>query len=282
MVSDADLKSTHIKNGISNSICKMKRIQKLFAEKKKNILNIYCTAGYPQLDSTREVLQALQQNGADLIEIGMPYSDPLADGEVIQASSSVALHNGMTIEKLFDQLKDVRLSGDAGIEVPLILMGYMNPVMQYGIEKFCAASEAVGIDGIILPDLPIYEYETLYKTLFEKHNLNFIFLVTPETSEERIRQIDALSSGFIYAVSSSATTGNSKPIEAQQGYFKKLQNMQLKNPLLVGFGINNKQTFEAACTYTNGAIIGSAYIKALQQNTNVVASTKDFLKNILG
>jgi tryptophan synthase alpha chain len=264
----------------------MKRIEKLFSEKKKNILNIYCTAGFPQLESTVEVLHALQQNGADLIEIGMPYSDPLADGEVIQASGSVALGNGMTIEKLFDQLRDVRLLnsplGDGGIHVPLILMGYMNPVMQYGIEKFCATAEAVGIDGIILPDLPMYEFETLYKSLFEKHHLNFIFLVTPETSEERIRQIDALSTGFIYAVSSSATTGNTKPIQAQEGYFKKLQNMQLKNPILVGFGINSKQTFAVACAYTNGAIIGSAYIKALQHNSDVAVTTKDFLNNILG
>jgi tryptophan synthase alpha chain len=264
----------------------MKRIEKLFSEKKKNILNIYCTAGFPQLESTVEVLHALQENGADLIEIGMPYSDPLADGEVIQASSSVALANGMTIENLFDQLNNIRLSnssfGDGGVQVPLILMGYMNPVLQFGLEKFCAAAEAVGIDGIILPDLPIHEFETQYKSLFEKHHLNFIFLVTPETSEERIRQIDVLSSGFIYAVSSSATTGNSKPIEAQEGYFKKLQNMQLKNPILVGFGINSKQTFEAACAYTQGAIIGSAYIKALQHNSNVPVTTKDFLNNILG
>lgn len=264
----------------------MKRIEKLFSEKKKNILNIYCTAGFPQLESTVQVLNALQENGADLIEIGMPYSDPLADGEVIQASSSVALNNGMTIAKLFEQLKGIRhfssAPGNGGIEVPLILMGYMNPVMQYGIEKFCADAEAVGIDGIILPDLPIYEFETLYKMLFEKHHLNFIFLVTPETSEARIRQIDTLSSGFIYAVSSSATTGNNKPIEDQEEYFKKLQNMQLKNPLLVGFGINSKQTFEAACAYTNGAIIGSAYIKALQNNTNVAITTKNFLNSILG
>ena len=172
----------------------MKRIEKLFSEKKKNILNIYCTAGFPQLESTVQVLNALQENGADLIEIGMPYSDPLADGEVIQASSSVALNNGMTIAKLFEQLKGIRHfsspPGNGGIEVPLILMGYMNPVMQYGIEKFCADAEAVGINGIILPDLPIYEFETLYKILFEKHHLNFIFLVTPETSEARIRQID--------------------------------------------------------------------------------------------
>jgi tryptophan synthase alpha chain len=160
-------------------------------------------------------------------------------------------------------------------------MGYMNPVLQYGMEKFCADANAVGIDGIILPDLPLYEFETSYMALFEKHRLDFIFLVTPETSEERIRQIDSLSNGFIYAVSSSATTGNTKPIEAQESYFKKLQQMQLKNPILVGFGINNKQTFQAACAYSNGAIIGSAYIKALQQNSDIASTTKIFLKSIL-
>ncbi len=255
----------------------MNRITSFFLQKQKKVLNIYCTAGFPQLNSTTEVLTALQANGADLIEIGMPYSDPLADGEVIQASSTVALSNGMSIAILFEQLKNARQS----INVPLILMGYMNPVLQYDIEKFCADAEKVGIDGIILPDLPIHEFETIYQPLFEKHHLNFIFLVTPETSEERIRKIDALSSGFIYAVSSSATTGNSKPIEAQGDYFKKLQDMQLKNPILVGFGINSKQTFQAACTYTNGAIIGSAYIKALQQNNNVAATTKEFLNKIL-
>lgn len=256
----------------------MNRIQTLFQQKPKNVLNIYCTAGFPQLDSTTEVLEALQANGADLIEIGMPYSDPLADGEVIQASSSVALANGMTIATLFQQLQTAR----GGITVPLILMGYMNPVLQYGLEKFCADAAAVGIDGIILPDLPIYEFDTMYRPLFEKHELNFIFLVTPETSEERIRKIDELSTGFIYAVSSSATTGNSKPIEAQASYFKKLQEMKLRNPILVGFGINSKETFQAACASTNGAIIGSAYIKALQQNSDVAATTKEFLNKILG
>lgn len=255
----------------------MSRIQQLFLQKNKNILNIYCTAGFPNLDSINEVMQALQANGADLIEIGMPYSDPLADGEVIQASSSVALANGMTIATLFEQLKNTRNQ----IQVPLILMGYMNPVMQYGIEKFCETAASVGIDGLILPDLPMHEYETMYKPLLQKHGLDLVFLVTPETSEERIRKIDELSGGFIYAVSSSATTGNTKPIEAQQGYFKKLQALQLKNPVLIGFGINSKQTFEAACAFSNGAIIGSAYIKALQQNNDVATTTKEFLNNIL-
>jgi tryptophan synthase alpha chain len=254
----------------------MNRIDELFAKKNKNVLNVYCTAGYPHLNSTVEVLTALQQNGADLAEIGMPYSDPLADGPVIQQSNMVALENGMSISILFEQLQQVRET----IDLPIILMGYMNPIMQYGLEKFCAAAQAVGIDGIILPDLPMYEFETIYKHLFDQHNLRFIFLVTPETGEERIRKIDALSSGFLYAVSSSSTTGNNKAISDQSDYFKKLQAMQLKNPILVGFGIKDKETFTTACANTNGAIIGSAYIKALQDSVNIQASTKEFLNSI--
>ena len=191
----------------------MNRLDQLFAAKKNKVLNIYCTAGYPKLNSTREVITALQNNGADIIEIGMPYSDPLADGEVIQASSSIALQNGMTIEILFDQLHTLRNTplGDGGI--PVILMGYMNPILQFGIEKFCAKAKEVGVDGVILPDLPMYEFETMYKSLFDANNLKFIFLVTPETGEERIRKIDNLCSGFLYAVSSSSTTGKNKAIE---------------------------------------------------------------------
>ena len=255
----------------------MNRIDELFAKKKKNVLNVYCTAGYPQLNSTVEVLAALQQNGADIIEVGMPYSDPLADGPVIQQSNMVALENGMSISILFEQLQPARQT----IQVPLILMGYMNPIMQYGLEKFCAAAEAVGVDGIILPDLPMFEFETIYQQLFEKHGLKFIFLVTPETGEERIRKIDKLSSGFLYAVSSSSTTGSNKAISDQSDYFKKLQDMQLNNPVLVGFGIKDKATFQSAAAYTNGAIIGSAYIKALQHSTNIQATTKEFLNTIL-
>ena len=255
----------------------MNRIDQLFTEKSKDVLNVYCTAGYPHLNSTVEVLTALQQNGADLIEIGMPYSDPLADGPVIQQSNMVALENGMSISLLFEQLQSVRET----IKLPIILMGYMNPILQYGLDKFCASAEAVGIDGIILPDLPMYEFETTYKQLFEKHNLKFIFLVTPETGEERVRKIDSLSSGFLYAVSSSSTTGNNKDIADQSEYFKKLQNMQLTNPILVGFGIKDKATFKTAGTFTNGAIIGSAYIKALENSTNVQATTKEFLNTIL-
>jgi tryptophan synthase alpha chain len=262
----------------------MNRLDKLFASKKSNVLNVYCTAGYPQLHSTIEVIEALQNNGADIIELGMPYSDPLADGEVIQQSSAVALQNGMTIEVLFQQLHNLRKSsstGGVGDALPIILMGYMNPILQFGIEKFCTTAKEVGIDGIILPDLPMFEFETMYKPLFEKNNLKFIFLVTPETSEERIRTIDSLCSGFLYAVSSSSTTGNNKAIEVQEGYFKKLQQMHLKNPILVGFGIKDKYTFATACKHTNGAIIGSAYIKALENSNNINQTTKEFLNGVL-
>ena len=255
----------------------MNRIDKLFASKKKNVLNMYCTAGYPHADSTMEVLLALQQNGADLAEIGMPYSDPLADGPVIQNSSMIALKNGMSISLLFEQLQGLR----PFVELPVILMGYMNPILQFGIEKFCASAEAVGVDGVILPDLPMYEFETIYQQLFEKHQLKFIFLITPETSEERIRKIDGLSSGFLYAVSSSSTTGNNKAISDQSAYFKKVQDMQLNNPVLVGFGIKDKSTFQSACAYTNGAIIGSAYIKALENTNNIALTTKEFLNSII-
>src|SRR4026208_2312254 len=243
----------------------MNRIKKLFQRKSNHILNVYCTAGYPQLNSTIDVMKALEENGADMIELGMPYSDPLADGPVIQQSSSVALANGMTIKKLFEQLKDFRKS----ISVPVVLMGYMNPILQYGFEKFCADAAAVGIDGLILPDLPEHEFETEYGAIIKKHGLDFIFLVTPETSEPRIKKLDELSSGFLYAVSSSSTTGKDKNMADVTTYLQKLKNLKLQNPVLVGFGIKDKQTFEAACENANGAIIGTAFIKALENDTNV-------------
>ena len=252
------------------------RIENLFSKKEKNILNIYCTAGYPHLNSTLEVIRARQDSGADMIEIGMPYSDPLADGPVIQQSSSIAIANGMTIAKLFEQLKDFRKE----IDLPVILMGYMNPVLQYGFEKFCADAAAVGIDGLILPDLPVHEFETEYGSIINKHGLNFIFLVTPETGNERIQKLDSLGSGFIYAVSSSATTGNNKGIVDQEAYFIKLKEMQLNNPVLVGFGIKDKTSFTAACKHTHGAIIGSAYINALKSSTNTGLVTKEFINAI--
>ena len=254
----------------------MKRIQELFKRKDNKILNVYCTAGYPQLNSTIEVMKALQENGADIIELGMPYSDPLADGPVIQQSSSIALANGMTIKKLFEQLKDLRKE----ISVPVVLMGYMNPVLQYGFEKFCSDAAAVGIDGLILPDLPEHEFETEYGDIIKKHGLDFIFLVTPETSEGRVRRLDELSSGFIYAVSSSSTTGGDKNLSEIKSYLQKLKAMSLKNPVLVGFGIKDKSTFETACANANGAIIGTAYIKALAKPGNVTDITSKFLESI--
>ena len=257
----------------------MSRIAKLFSVKSKNILNVYCTAGFPKLESIVEVLVALQKHGADLIEIGIPYSDPIADGPVIQESNSVALKNGMTISKLFEQLKeDIKLPLD---NVGLILMGYLNPVMQYGVEKFCHDAKEAGVDGIILPDLPLHEFKNEYKQIFQKYELDFVFLITPETSEERIKEIDELSTAFIYAVSSSSTTGRDTNLKLQQKYFYKLQQMNLKNPVLVGFGIKNRQTFKAACELTNGAIIGSAYIRALQNDGDIDRSTEKFLNEIL-
>lgn len=256
----------------------MNRITHLFKEKNKRVLNIYCTAGFPHLDSTLEVMQSLQNNGADLIELGMPYSDPLADGPVIQESSAKAIANGMTIKVLFEQLKDLRKT----IHVPVILMGYMNPVLQYGFEQFCADAAACGVDGFILPDLPEYEYENFYEPVLRKYGLTFTFLITPETSEERIRKFDGLSSGFLYAVSSSATTGSQQNTDGVEVYLKRLQSMQLKNPVLVGFGIKDKASFDRACTYTNGAIIGTAYIQALNQGKSVEETTRSFIRSVLG
>lgn len=255
----------------------MSKLQQLFSSKPGKILNVYCTAGYPQLDSTIDVMKALQQNGASIIELGMPYSDPLADGPVIQHSSSIALANGMTIVKLFEQLKDFRKE----ISIPVILMGYMNPVLQYGFERFCADAATAGIDGLILPDLPEYEFETEYGAIIKKYGLDFVFLVTPETSEERIKKLDSLSTGFLYAVSSSSTTGSDKKATDVAAYLQKLRDIKLTNPVLVGFGISNKESFNAVCQLADGAIIGSAYIKALENSTNVNAATKDFLSSIL-
>jgi tryptophan synthase alpha chain len=258
----------------------MSRIKNIFQNKQERVLNVYCTAGFPTLDSTVNIINTLAANGADLIELGMPYSDPLADGPVIQASSSKALENGMTIEVLFKQLNDLR-SNTALEKTGLILMGYMNPVLQYGFEKFCADAAAVGVDGLILPDLPEYEFETEYGAIIKKHGLDFIFLVTPETTEERVKKLDSLTTGFLYAVSSSATTGGNTDFGAVEKYLQRLQSYQLNNPILVGFGIKDKASFDAACTYSNGAIIGSAYIKALEGTNNIEEATKQFLSSVL-
>jgi tryptophan synthase alpha chain len=256
----------------------MSRLAQLFERKNNRVLNVYCTAGFPLLNSTLEVMQSLEQNGADIIELGMPYSDPLADGEVIQQSSSVAIANGMTIQVLFEQLATMRQS----VKIPVILMGYMNPVLQYGFERFCKDAAAVGVDGLILPDLPEHEFETQYGAVIKQYGLDFIFLVTPETSEARVRKLDTLSSGFLYAVSSSSTTGSNQQMNDVGAYLKRLQDYGLRNPALVGFGIKDKASFDAACAQSNGAIIGTAFIRALQEaSDNIPSAVQRFLQKVL-
>ncbi|HPE76882.1 MAG TPA: tryptophan synthase subunit alpha [Draconibacterium sp.] len=255
----------------------MNRINNLFETKKENILSVYFTAGYPKLNDTVEIIQLLEKNGVDLIEIGIPFSDPTADGPTIQRSSEIALKNGMNLELLFDQLQNIRES----VKIPLILMGYINPVYQFGVERFCAKCAEIGIDGAILPDLPLNEFENEYKAFFAENNLHNILLITPQTSENRIRQIDAASSGFIYMVSSSSTTGAGKKVEDfQQSYFQRIQNMKLKNPRLIGFGISDNATFVNACKYANGAIIGSAFVKSFNSELSLTDSVKGFVDTI--
>ena len=256
----------------------MSKLDLVFKEKSKRVLNVYCTAGYPALDSTMKVMASLQKNGADIIELGMPYSDPLADGEVIQVSSMKALANGMNIAVLFEQIQDMRKI----ITIPVILMGYMNPILQYGFEAFCKKAKEVGIDGLILPDLPLFEFEDSYGKIITENNLDFIFLVTPETPDQRVKKLDSLSNGFLYAVSSSATTGKDKDFNLVAQYLQKLQAMQLKNPILVGFGIKDKATFDAATVHTQGAIIGSAYIQQLTKGGDIETTTSQFLNSVLG
>jgi len=256
----------------------MNRLQQLFQNKKKDILSIYYTAGYPNLNDTLKIAQTLETSGADFMEIGFPYSDPVADGEVIQGSSKQALDNGMTLEILFDQLKDLRKT----VTIPILLMGYVNVVLQYGVANFCKKCQEVGVDGCIIPDLPMYEYEEMYHTCFEEHGISNIFLVTPQTSEERIRKIDGLSNAFIYLLSSAATTGKNLDVStAARDYFARIQAMNLNNPVMIGFGISDKKTFDSANEYASGAIIGSAFVKSLNEN-DVEGSVKTFMKQFIG
>lgn len=256
----------------------MTYLNKLFDTKKVNVLNIYITAGFPNLNDTIGVMKVLQESGTDIIELGMPYSDPLADGETIQLSSAIALQNGMSITVLLQQLQDIRNT----IKVPIVLMGYLNPLLQYGFEKFCEAINKVGVDALIIPDLPIHEFETIYQPILKKFHIDFIFLITPQTTEERIRKIDELSSGFIYAVTSSSTTGTQQDFNEVEKYLQYLKTLQLSNPVLAGFGVKDKVTFDSVCKHCNGGIIGSAFIKALSSPTQKLHQTvANFVGDIL-
>ncbi|MBN2349283.1 MAG: tryptophan synthase subunit alpha [Bacteroidales bacterium] len=256
----------------------MNRIQQLFLQKKNNILSVYFTAGYPKLTDTGILIKTLAKSGVDMIEVGMPFSDPLADGPVIQHSSEIALLNGITMKLYFEQIFQVR----SEVDLPLIFMGYLNMVIQFGPENFCAHCKDAGIDGVILPDMPVEIYKKEFRPIFEKYDLYPVFLITPQTSEERIKQLDAASKGFLYIVSSSSTTGIKHKIEHEQiEYFKRIQKIALKNPGIIGFGISNKDTFQQACAYAHGAIIGSAYIKILENSTDIEKDTQRFIEQIL-
>lgn len=255
----------------------MNRIDQLFKEKKNNILSVYFTAGYPNLNDTVPVIQTLERYGVNLLEIGIPFSDPMADGPVIQASGTQALKNGMSLRLLFEQLSQIRDS----VSIPLVFMGYLNPILQFGFEKFCAEAQRCGIDGIIIPDLPFADYLYEYKPIAEKHGLHMIMLITPETSDERIRLIDENTGGFIYMVSSASVTGAKNTFnDANLAYFHRVNAMNLNNPRLIGFGISNKITFDAACENASGAIIGSKFVSLLGSEESVDEAVKKLIKAI--
>ncbi len=255
----------------------MNRIDTLFTEKQKDILSIYYPAGFPNLDSTMCILNELQAQGADMVELGIPFSDPMADGVVIQEAATKALNNGISLQLLFSQIANMRNT----VTIPVILMGYLNPIMHYGFERFCEDCARVGVDGMIIPDLPFKDYMNEYKEIAERYKLNVIMFITPETSEERIRLIDEHSSGFIYMVSAAGTTGAKQTFESeQQAYFERIDAMQLKHPRLIGFGVSNKQTFEAACRNSNGAIIGSHFVKILNEEGNLQQRIQKLMQSI--
>jgi tryptophan synthase alpha chain len=255
----------------------MNRIDKLFKEKQSEILSIYFTAGYPHIDSTVEIVRSLQDAGADMIEIGMPFSDPMADGPVIQHSNEVALKNGMSLSLLFRQLAGIRKD----LKIPLLLMGYLNPVIQYGVENFCRSCEETGIDGVILPDLPPLVFKEEYKAVFDKYNICNILLITPQSSPERVSEIDKISNAFIYIVSSSAVTGTRSGFsDTHLNYFSRIKDMKLSNHRLIGFGISDNKTFRAACEYSSGAIIGSAFVKILGAEGDMTKNINQFINEI--
>jgi len=254
----------------------MNRLNILFESNKDSLLSIYFTAGYPELNTTVAIAEALEKARVDFIEIGFPYSDPVADGPTVQHSSEKALENGMNLNRLFEELVELRKR----VSIPILLMGYLNPMVQYGIERFCKKAAEVGVDGVIVPDLPIYEYETIYSKYFIDNGLSNIFLVTPQTSEERIRKIDQLSNSFIYLLSSSSITGKNLQLSSTiEDYYKRVKSMQLKNPAIIGFGITNNETFTKACEYARGAIVGSAFVKFLQTE-NYLEKIPEFVKSI--
>ncbi|RXR19165.1 tryptophan synthase subunit alpha [Flavobacterium amnicola] len=253
----------------------MNRINQKLNENKK-LLSIYFTAGFPNLNDTVSIIEELEKSGVDMIEIGLPFSDPLADGPTIQESSTIALANGMTTELLFEQLKNIRKT----VQIPLLIMGYFNPILQFGIEKFCQKCAAIGIDGLIIPDLPVDVFEKEFQSIFAQYNLKNIFLITPQTSVERIQKIDAISDSFIYMVSSSSTTGSQNSFgEIQKNYFERIAKMNLKNPQIVGFGISNSDTFSQAIKYQKGAIIGSSFVNYLK--SNAISSIAKYIKLII-
>lgn len=255
----------------------MNRIQSLFQTKKGGILNVYFTAGHPDLNDTVRVVKKLNELGVDLVEIGMPYSDPMADGETIQNSSQKALINGMTLSLLMDQIKVIREE----VEIPIIIMGYLNQMMQFGEEEFLQKAQEVGVDGLIIPDLPMAVYEEQYKEMFERYNQTISFLITPETSDTRIRKADNLTTGFLYVVSKSSITGSSNKIsDRQKAYFEHINSLNLESPKMIGFGIHNKDTFQTANVYAQGAIIGSAFIRAIEQKMDLEENIDNFIRSI--
>lgn len=255
------------------------RIDQLFEKKNNNIISVYFTAGFPRLEDTVKIISELQQNGVDLIEIGMPFSDPVADGPALQYCNNVALKNGMSLKLLFNQLQNIR----ENVTIPLILMGYVNPVIQFGIEAFCRKCKETGIDGVILPDMPLEEYILNYYGIFSKYEIYNILLVTPQTPPERIEQIDNVTRGFLYIVSSASTTGAGKKVkDFNISYFNRLQEMDLKNPGLIGFGISDRKTFANACKYANGAIVGSAFTELLKKGGDIKSTVEGFVKEIRG